>query len=103
MRNINGRYNNQLMNFTECPICLTEYDEVQHIPYDICQEGHTLCKLCLTSIKKSASPLCPICRNTVEERLNRFAVEAIQDRKKRLKPPTRELLHENSSQRIRGD
>lgn len=63
----------QQPNFTQCPMCFLPYDDKERLPYDICKESHSMCLMCLMKIKNSQHTNCFVCRNPLEERVNRLA------------------------------
>ena len=60
-----------LKNILECPICI---DTISSVPVFQCTNGHVICKICVTKLKK-----CPICRNDSMPSRNLALEKIMQD------------------------
>ena len=60
-----------LRDILECPICI---DTISTVPVFQCTNGHIICKICVTKLKK-----CPICRNDSMPARNLALEKIMQD------------------------
>ncbi|KAL0235049.1 hypothetical protein GEMRC1_001631 [Eukaryota sp. GEM-RC1] len=59
----------------ECPVCCSSFDTRSLLPLIVCEEGHTLCSNCSSSVKK-----CPFCRNPcLKDRRVNHTLKAVLD------------------------
>lgn len=66
-----------IVGLGQCPVCLRYFDEKEHLPYDVCKEGHYMCLGCIKNVKK-AHKTCTWCKNPLEERQNKFALQLLR-------------------------
>lgn len=66
-----------IVSFGQCPVCFKLFDEKEHLPYDVCKEGHHMCLSCIKNIKKTHKT-CTLCKNPFEERQNKYALQLLR-------------------------
>ena len=56
--------NTSEIDFPECSVCFTCYDEDKHKPNILSECGHTFCEVCIKCLKTKYTHLykCPVCK-----------------------------------------
>eukprot|EP01028_Stygiella_incarcerata_P001733 TRINITY_DN1319_c0_g1_i1.p1 TRINITY_DN1319_c0_g1~~TRINITY_DN1319_c0_g1_i1.p1 ORF type:complete len:557 (+),score=107.66 TRINITY_DN1319_c0_g1_i1:84-1754(+) len=49
-----------------CDICCERFDDGDHHPVLVCDEGHTMCMKCFNILLNSPNPICPSCRTRLK-------------------------------------